>query len=185
MQGIRTEVFIDTDMGWDDWCAIALLAQSGDVNIVGINVNGVGEAHLSSARQNAANIMKLNGVDTSLLGQGTSIPSSFSNVFPADFRHQMDDLMGFDIGPNVPIELPLPSSNENLARALEQYPDLTLLAIGGFTNLHNYMTYARDRKGTKIPKTVVAMAGVINNDEATGNINSLFPQAYPNNNSAE
>ncbi|MDP6969393.1 MAG: nucleoside hydrolase [Gammaproteobacteria bacterium] len=192
MKNSKTNVFIDTDMGWDDWCAITLLAQSEYINIVGINVNGVGEAHLTNAKQNAANIMALNGIYTNevMLGVGTSVPSSFSNVFPADFRQQMDNLMGFNDMPKVDIQGPLMNANESLEKALNDYEDLTLLAIGGFTNLHNYLTYVEEQKihkDIKIPKTVVAMAGVINNDDnkPMGNINSLFPQAYPNNNTAE
>ena len=173
-------VFIDTDMGWDDWCAITLLAQSKSINIIGVSVNGVGEANLSYAVQNALDLLSLNGINNLVVGCGAGSPVSYSNVFPAEFRHTMNQMMNYELPKVARTSNNVAPANVVLNQALLAQPDLTLLAIGGFTNLYNYLA-DNDVNGL-VPKKVVTMAGAI---EVAGNINSFFPAAYPNNNTAE
>ncbi len=44
--GLGQNIIIDTDMGWDDVLAIALLVKNPNINILGITVTGCGETHL-------------------------------------------------------------------------------------------------------------------------------------------
>lgn len=49
---ITRSIIIDTDAGWDDWLALLLLMKSPEVQIPGITVTGVGEAHLTPGMNN-------------------------------------------------------------------------------------------------------------------------------------
>lgn len=173
------DVFVDSDMGWDDWCAISLLAKSPNINIVGLSITGCGEAYLSSALQNALDILSLLGKPDIPVGIGAVFPSSYSNVFPGSFRQTMSTLMGYTLQKSTVDPKALKSADEVLNTALTNSPDLIYLSIGGFTNLHNYLNGG---KYQVVPKSVVSMCGAVN---VPGNINTLFPQAYPENDKAE
>lgn len=166
-------------MGWDDWCAISLLAKSPNINIVGLSITGCGEAYMKSAPQNALDILNLLGKIHIPVGIGANFPSSYSNVFPSSFRQTMSTLMGYTLQKSTVDPSTLKTADEVLDTALTSYPDLTYLSIGGFTNLHNYLAGG---KYNVAPKSVVSMCGALN---VPGNINTLFPQAYPENDKAE
>lgn len=174
-----TDVFIDSDMGWDDWCAISLLAKSSNINIVGLSITGCGEAYLTPAVQNALDLLSLLGKGQVPIGVGAGFPSSYSNVFPGSFRQTMSTLMGYTLQKSTTDPTTLGTADTVLGNALINYPDLTYLSIGGFTNLHNYLANSGN---TVVPKSVVSMCGAVN---VPGNINTLFPQAYPENDKAE
>ena len=172
-------VFIDSDLGWDDWCAISLLAQSSATNIVGLSVTGCGEAYFSPGLQNALDILNLLECNAAV-GKGATAPTAYSNVFPSDFRKNVSSLFGYTLQRSSVDPLQLQSAEVVLSNALKAFPDLIYLSIGGFTNLYNYLM--NDKYNNLIPKSIVAMCGAVN---VPGNINSLFSAAYPTNKVAE
>lgn len=176
----KTNVFIDSDLGWDDWCAISLLAKSDQINIVGIAVNGCGEAYLSDAVQNCLDILNLLECTDIPVGIGAGAPSSYSNVFPSDFRETMSSLMGYTLPRSSVDPATLDNADTVLNNALDNYPGLVYLSIGGFTNLYNF--WQNQTQFNKGPQQIVAMGGAVN---VPGNVSDLFPEAYPNNNTAE
>ncbi len=172
-------VFIDSDLGVDDWCAISFLARSKNINIVGLSITGCGESYLTPAIQNTLNILDLLQQKKVPIGIGASSPSSFSNVFPKDFRNDISNLLGYSLPKSSINPKSLSSANKVLSDALNAYPDLTYLSIGGLTNLYHYLINCPE---PAVPQYLVSLCGAIN---VRGNINTLFPQAYPNNEVAE
>ena len=173
-------VFIDTDAGWDDWCAILFIALSATVKLVGVSVNGCGEAYYTPAFRNARNLLSLIGREDIPVVRGERVPISYSNVFPSDFRDNISAVYGYKL-PNSKAPEDSRDPNSALFNALERYPDLVYLAIGGFTNFARYLRESA-YLGAQ-PMRIIAMGGAFNDEP--GNVKELFGQAYPNNLTAE
>ena len=169
----KTVVFIDTDVGWDDWCAIALLTLHPQIHVAGISVNGCGEAYFSDGYKNARNLLQLINILTIPVAKGQGNPLSYSNVFPADFRKAVSNVYNYPLPESKAPETKF-SATELLQNSLDSYPDLTYLAIGGFTNFTEFLNSGPPTQ----PKRIVAMGGAV---DVSGNVADLFAQAYPNN----
>lgn len=187
MNATTKKVIVDTDMGWDDWLAILFLMQHPYIELLGITVTGVGEAHLNPGVQNARKLLKLGGQETVPVCAGTSQPLIYSNVFPPNFRRQIDTMFGLplpDLPIHPPIPIPLPptiSAVEFLRETLSNSPEkITILSIGGFTNLGTLLREYPGQFDNKIERIFI-MGGAI---DVRGNV-ADFEGYYPTNTTAE
>lgn len=171
------KIFVDTDAGWDDWIALILLCTSQEVDVVGISVNGVGEAHITPGVQNIVDLLAYIGRTDIPVYEGPRAPMSYSNVFPNPFRQSVDAFYGFPMPPSGLHPSTL-DYRQALRQAVSEYPELEVLCIGGFTAMRHYMDYA----GAIAPVDVVAMGGAVT---VPGNIADLFAEAYPFNKTGE
>lgn len=174
------KVIVDTDMGWDDWLAILFLMQHPDVQLLGITVTGVGEAHLKPGVQNALNLLELGGKKNVPVCAGTSKPLIYSNVFPADFRAQIDKMFNLEL-PVSPISADPRSAVDFLRQTLQNANEpITILSLGGLTNLGTLLCSYPREFDDKIERIYI-MGGAI---KADGNV-APFGGNYPTNTTAE
>jgi inosine-uridine nucleoside N-ribohydrolase len=155
----RKQVLIDTDVDIDDWMAILYLMKHPDVDVVGITTTGCGAAHLTPGKVNAKNLLMLTARPETPVAAGTSAPLIYSNQFPNSIRDGIDTLYGLSLPAN-----PHPLDRRPAVQFLRETllaaaAPVTVLAIGGMTNLG---TLLRDHPEVK-PKIarIVAMGGAI------------------------
>lgn len=176
----KKKVVVDTDMGWDDWLAILFLMQHPQIEIIGITVTGVGEAHLTPGVRNARNLLELGGKGSIPVCAGTSRPLIYSNVFPPDFRKNIDNVFNL----NLPVN-PHPADPRSAVTFLQEtlsscQEPVTILSIGGMTNLGTFIQENGDRFNDKIERIFI-MGGAI---DVRGNV-ADFEGYYPTNTTAE
>ncbi|WP_224371838.1 nucleoside hydrolase [Hyalangium versicolor] len=155
----RKQVLIDTDVDIDDWMAILYLMKHPDVDVVGITTTGCGAAHLTPGKVNAKNLLMLTSRPETPVAGGTSAPLIYSNQFPNSIRDGIDTLFGLSLPPNPhPID-PRPAVQFLRETLLAATTPVTVLAIGGMTNLGKLL---RDHPEVK-PKIdrIVVMGGAI------------------------
>lgn len=155
----RIPVLIDTDVDIDDWMAILYLSMHPDVDLRGITTTGVGACHLTPGTQNALNLLQLTDKPNVPVAKGTSAPLRYSNVFPQSIRGPIDAVYNVPLpkNPNSPVK---ESAVDFLRATLTASPTpMTILAIGGGTNLgtllHTYPDVA-----PKIER-IVMMGGAV------------------------
>lgn len=155
----RIPVLIDTDVDIDDWMAILYLSMHPRVELRGITTTGVGASHLTPGTRNVLGLLQLTGKPDVPVAKGTSAPLRYSNVFPQSIRQPIDAVYNVPLptNPNGPVsESAVDFLRATLTAAEEP---LTILAIGGGTNLgtllHEYPEVA-----TKIER-VVMMGGAM------------------------
>jgi len=128
-------VLIDTDVDIDDWMAILFLMQHPGVRVLGISATGCGAAHLTAGGRNARDLLMLTAAPETPVALGTSAPLIYSNQFPNSIRNGVDDLFGLTL-PTNPAPLDRRPAVEFLHQTLRDSPQpVTVLAIGGLTNL--------------------------------------------------
>jgi pyrimidine-specific ribonucleoside hydrolase len=180
MNAIKKKVIVDTDMGWDDWLAILFLMQHPDIELIGLTVTGVGEAHLTPGVRNARNLLELGGKGTVPVCAGTSLPLIYSNVFPPDFRQKIDNIFNLELPVN-PHPIDPRSAVTFLQETLSCCPDkVTILSIGGMTNLGTMLRESAHKLDDKIDRIFI-MGGAI---DVRGNV-ADFEGYYPTNTTAE
>jgi pyrimidine-specific ribonucleoside hydrolase len=155
----RTQVLIDTDVDIDDWMAILYLMKHPDVDVVGITTTGCGAAHLTPGKKNAKNLLMLTSRPETPVAAGTSAPLIYSNQFPNSIRDGIDNLFGLSLPTNPhPID-PRPAVRFLLETLRAAATPITVLAIGGLTNLG---TLLRDHPEVKHKiARIVVMGGAI------------------------
>lgn len=163
---MKINVLIDTDAALDDWLAIAYLVMNPAVNVVGITTTGVGAAHLTPGTKNILGLLAALGRTDILVGKGTSAPLLYSNVYPGSFRTQVDGAYGVTFPANP--TTPLPSAVDLASALIAQNPGLTVLSLGGGTNLGALF---RAQPGI-LPSIgqLIVMGGVINSPPGGGNV---------------
>jgi inosine-uridine nucleoside N-ribohydrolase len=176
---------IDSDVGFDDWVAIMLMAASpGEVNLKGVAASGNGLSTCKGAGRNALTVLKLLGRDTEVkVACGADYPLDGYHTYPGAWR--TDPLFGADtMGGLLAAEhwggKPYPPSSGSLATAtgqtlnastkllvdtLSAHDSVNILALGPFTNLA-WVLLARPDLKRKI-KQIVSMAGAV---DVKGNI---------------
>jgi inosine-uridine nucleoside N-ribohydrolase len=162
----RIPVLIDTDVDIDDWMAILYLSMHPNVDLRGITVTGVGACHLTPGTRNALNLLQLTGKPDVPVAKGTNAPLSYSNVFPTSIRGPIDAVYNVPLpaNPNAPVS---ESAVDFLRATLVASPDpMTILAIGGGTNLGTLL-YEHPDVAPKIER-IVMMGGAV---YVPGNVN--------------
>jgi inosine-uridine nucleoside N-ribohydrolase len=163
-------VLIDTDVDIDDWMAILYLSMHPNVDLRGITVTGAGACHLTPGTRNALNLLQLTGKPDVPVAKGTSAPLRYSNVFPQSIRGPIDAVY------NVPLPAnPTPPVTESAvdflrATLMASSAPMTILAIGGGTNLGTLLQTYPD-VAPKIER-IVMMGGAVH---VPGNVNVVDP----------
>jgi len=166
----RIPVLIDTDVDIDDWMAILYLSMHPNVDLRGISVTGVGACHLTPGTRNALNLLQLTGKPGVPVAKGTSAPLSYSNVFPTSIRGPIDAVYNVPLpaNPNGPVS---ESAVDFLRATLMESPTpMTILAIGGGTNLGTLL-HEHPEVAPKIER-IVMMGGAV---YVPGNVNVVDP----------
>lgn len=168
---MTTPVLIDTDFNVDDWMAIALLLGSPSVSILGVTVTGTGMIHLTPGVTNALNFLATCGQQQIPVATGASAPLNFSNVYPASARTLADTAFGITLATNPNPPQPAAAWDFLYDTAKAQGGGVTLLAIGGMTNVA--MMFNAYPDAAKYFSEIVIMGGAI--DPKLGNVNGFNP----------
>lgn len=166
---ITRSIIIDTDAGWDDWLALLLLMKSSEVQILGITVTGVGEAHLTPGMNNI-NRLLIFGSQSANVYPGAKKPLIYSNVFPGSFRKTVDELFGLTIpsppgnpgASTISITSAVNFLRQTFLNAATRGTPVDMLCIGGFTNLAMLLDQYPLAEYQAGIGTIYAMAGAVN-----------------------
>ncbi|CCN72236.1 nucleoside hydrolase [Vibrio nigripulchritudo] len=169
--GLTKNLIIDTDMGWDDILAILLLLKNPNYNILGITVTGCGETHLENGVELALQLVTLAKKPNIAVCAGASKPGQYDHQFPKQFRETMDDACGLQK------DLPKPVGRPDHRKAwdfiadelAEQENQITILSLGGLTNIQRLLEMTPEPNIKNIERIVV-MGGAIDVD---GNVAAL------------
>lgn len=155
----RIPVIIDTDVDIDDWMAMLYLLKHPGVDVLGITTTGCGAAHLTPGTRNAQDLLMLTDHPETPVAKGTSAPMIYSNQFPNSIRDGIDILFGLTL-PHNPHPLDPRPAVTFLYETLQAAPNpVTILAIGGLTNLGRLLRDHPD-VGGKIERIVI-MGGAV------------------------
>ena len=166
------KVIIDTDMGWDDTLSTLYLMKHPNIEIIGMTVTGCGETNLRWGKIIALTLMELGNQTNAKVCAGTDTPTSFNHVFPQSFRDDMNDIMGLlgTLNPKTVMEPDPRPAWQFISETLNQSQEkITIVSLGGFTNLAKMLEEYPDTDITKI-QDVYAMAGAVLVD---GNVAAL------------
>ncbi|MEH6452300.1 MAG: nucleoside hydrolase [Psychromonas sp.] len=174
----RKKVIVDTDMGWDDVLSILYLMKNPTIEIVGITVTGCGETNLRWGAIIAKTLMELGNQTQASVCIGTSMPLKYEHVFPQSFKDDMNDIMGLlgSLNPQADIDLDSRPAWEFISDILEQTKeDITILCIGGFTNIAKMLELYPSTPVDKITG-IYAMAGAVYVDGNVASLNDAKPE---------
>lgn len=168
----RKKVILDSDMGWDDVLSTTYLIKRPDIEIVGVTVTGCGETDLRWGKIIALTLMELGNQKQAKVSIGTSTPLKYDHVFPKTFKYDMNDIMGLlgSLNPGLHLEFDKRPAWQFLSETLnDAEEEITILSLGGFTNIAKMMI---EFPGTKLEniKEIYAMAGAVFVD---GNVAAL------------
>lgn len=176
ISNIRKKVIVDTDMGWDDVLSISYLMKNPAIEIVGITVTGCGETNLRWGAVIAKTLMELGNQTNAKVCVGTDAPLALKHVFPQAFKDDMNDIMGLlgSLNPTVTIDIDNRPAWEFIVDTLNAEDDITILSLGGFTNLAKALE--RDPSAINKIKMVYAMAGAVYVDGNIALLNNAKPE---------
>lgn len=188
------KILIDSDIGWDDVMSILLMMKNKTVEIAGITVTGCGETYLEDGVAIARGLLALAN-NRAPVCAGASHPLSYDHAFPRSFRANMNDVMG--LAPT----LPPPCTPRDPRSAVQMMMDVldqarepvTLISLGGFTNIANLLTWATPAQLARIGHIAVMGGAIEQNGTVPGNVadlNNAKPQwdqgpVYSTNTTAE
>lgn len=190
--GKPNKVIIDTDMGWDDILSLLYLMKNPTIEIIGITVTGCGETDLRWGTVIAKTLMELGNQTQVSVCIGASSPLECSHAFPQAFKNDMNDIMGLlgTINPKTNIDIDDRPAWQYLAETLSQTNDnITLLSLGGFTNIARMLEQSPDTDISKLD-AIYAMAGAVYVDGNVDLLNNAQPDwdqgaIYATNHAAE
>jgi len=184
------KVIVDTDMGWDDTLSLIYLMKHPEVEILGVTVTGCGETFLESGVHNALALLQMGGIQAPVC-VGADTPLRFDHDFPKPFKKDMSQLMGLaDSFPSLDRKPHAQKAWDFIANTLQDTQDqVTILSLGGFTNLAKMLEERPDAELEKIER-IVAMGGALYVDGNVAALNNAKEkwnqgQAYATNYRAE
>ena len=127
-------VLVDTDVAADDLVALAFLASSARVELVGITVSGTGEAHCPGGVDVVLRLLERLAAPGIPVACGRETPLAGSHEFPSAWRERVDQGSGLQL----PTTARGPSSStavELIGSLSSQHEELTILTLGPLTNL--------------------------------------------------
>lgn len=156
-----TPMIVDTDMGTDDWIALAYIAQNQDIDLRGVTIVGSGLASCAYAVQNAKHILSMSVRNANKpVGCGSNWPLDGYASYPKIWRATGADMMG-EVQLSFSVEQSEWYGPTLLAQLLsESIEPVDILAIGSLTNIAVVLRTAPDLK-TKI-RRIVSMGGAVN-----------------------
>ncbi len=187
----KLKVIIDTDMDFDDYLAILFLLKNPNIDVLGVMVTGVGAVHLKPGVANMKYVLKIFD-DASIRNipvlKGAIAPLSYSNMFPYDIRLGADkrydalftNYLGEEFGKAThETEDVVDWFKQTLSETDEP---ITILSIGGGTNLATLYTHLPELMTKKIEKIVMMGGNILEKyitdgmdfEGAAGNIKDAF-----------
>lgn len=186
----QKKIIIDSDLGWDDVLSILYLMKDPQIRILGLTITGCGETNFRWGGVIAKTLMDLGQQTQAAVCMGADVPLAGGHVFPQDFKSDMNDIMGLlgSLNPCTDTPIDPRSAWELMAQTLET-EKITLLSLGGFTNLATLLARYPHAKLGNIEQ-VVAMAGAVFVDGNIAALNNAKPEwdqgpIYANNHAAE
>lgn len=154
-------LIVDTDMGTDDWIALAYIAQNQDVDLRGVTIVGSGLASCTYAVRNARHILSMSVKNAKKpVGCGSNWPLDGYASYPRIWRATGADMMG-EVQPSFSMEQSEWYGPTLLAQLLnESIEPVDILAIGSLTNIAVVLRTAPELK-TKI-RRIISMGGAVN-----------------------
>jgi pyrimidine-specific ribonucleoside hydrolase len=129
-----TTVIVDTDAGTDDFMALAFLLSTPRARVEAVTIT-TGLAHAKAGATNVLRLLQLAGRTDVPVYVGRETPLRGDREFPADWRQLSDELPGVDL-PQAKRSVEARPAHEFLAERLaDASRPVTVLAIGGLTNL--------------------------------------------------
>ena len=129
-----TPVIVDTDAGPEDFMAMAFLLATPRARIEAVTIT-TGLAHPEAGATNVLRLLQLAGRPEVPVYIGRAAPVSGSREFPADWRRLSDELPGVDLPASKRKAEATPAPEFLAARLGEAARPITVLALGGLTNL--------------------------------------------------
>ena len=172
----QTNLIIDTDMGTDDWLAIAYIAQNPNVNLLGITAVGNGLVPCPDGAFNAEYLLSLSVRNTAkAVGCGNDWPMDGYASYPISWRQGGIAMLGESMPPRN--DKVLPEGTALLARLLRAAVEpVDVLAIGSLTNIAMVIS-AEPALKLKI-RRITSMGGAVN---IPGNLRVHgFTDSHPN-----
>jgi inosine-uridine nucleoside N-ribohydrolase len=131
---VVTTVIVDTDAGTDDFMALAFLLSTPRARVEAVTIT-TGLAHAQAGAANVLRLLQLAGRTDVPVYVGRETPLSGNREFPADWRRLSDELPGVEL-PAAKRTVEAKPAHEFLAERLaDGSRPVTVLAIGGLTNL--------------------------------------------------
>ncbi|WP_410652152.1 nucleoside hydrolase [Amycolatopsis sp. cmx-4-54] len=162
-----TKLIIDTDPGVDDAFALALAAQSEDVDLLGVTTV-FGNVPLSHTTANARGLLQLFGRDDVPVAAGAARPLVYDNAKTAGYVHGQDGLSGHaGTLPEAKRPLDERTAVRLLVDLLEAADEpVTIAPIGPLTNIALLLAAHPDIR-EKIGRIVVMGGGVTKGNSTT------------------
>ncbi len=154
-------LIVDTDMGTDDWIAIAYIAQNKNIDLRGVTIVGSGLASCAYAVHNAKHILSMSVRNANKpVGCGSNWPLDGYASYPKKWRETGADMMG-EVKPPLGIGQSEWYGPTLLAELLNQSTKpVDILAIGSLTNIATILRVAPELK-PKI-RQIISMGGAVN-----------------------
>jgi inosine-uridine nucleoside N-ribohydrolase len=128
-----TSVIVDTDAGPDDFLALAFLLSTTRARIEAVTIT-TGLAHPEAGAANVLRLLQLAGRGDVPVYIGRATPIAGTREFPDDWRRLSDEMPGVDL-PQAKRKAEATPAHEFLAARLAEARPVTVLALGGLTNL--------------------------------------------------
>ena len=154
-------LIVDTDMGTDDWIALAYIAQNPHIDLRGVTIVGSGLASCAYAVQNAKHILSMSVKNAQKpVGCGSNWPLDGYASYPRVWRATGADMMG-EVQPSFSLGQGEWYGPTLLAQLLNKSIEpVDILAIGSLTNIAVVLRTAPELK-TKI-RRIISMGGAVN-----------------------
>ena len=127
-------VIVDTDAGPDDFMALAFLLSSARARVEAVTIT-TGLAHAEAGAANVLRLLELAGRDDVPVHVGRSAPLTGNRSFPEDWRRLSDELPGVLLPDTRRVVASQPAPEFLAARLGDTAKPVTVLALGGLTNL--------------------------------------------------
>ena len=127
-------VIVDTDAGPDDFMALAFLLSSPRARVEAVTIT-TGLAHAEAGAANVLRLLELAGRDDVPVHIGRSAPLTGNRSFPEDWRRLSDELPGVLLPETRRAVASQPAPEFLAARLGDTAKPVTVLALGGLTNL--------------------------------------------------
>lgn len=167
-----TAMIVDTDMGTDDWLALAYLLKKPDVDIKAISIVTTGLSHCKPGIEMAGALLKLTRHKNIPIACGPNTPLHGHNHFPAWLRDKINHHFGLAIPKKQHIDIRKNAIQLMYQTLAKNKQKITILAIGPLTNLALLLQRHPNIKA-KI-KRIYFLGGAI---QVPGNITSLIPNS--------
>ena len=162
-----TKVIFDTDPGVDDAMALALLARSADVELLGV-CTVFGNGTLDATTRNALHLAELLDLGCAV-HRGAAAPLDGGPVVPPVEVHGRNALGDVPLPPQPARAESGLAAHEGIVQTLRRHPgEVSVLAVGPLTNLALALRAAPDIAA--LAREVVVMGGAFGHHGHNGNV---------------